>query len=122
MIFPLFFESQFGQACFRESVLGITFDFISSLIGEYFNFLQQKKVYEVFDYLFNQKLNLFASKAHKFGKKQFGLIHDKFSEGVGNSMERVLINSLFQNKEKEEGESENLKNYLEGSRVNYIVF
>jgi hypothetical protein len=80
--------------------------------------LQQKKVYEVFDYIFNQKLNLFASKAHKFGKKQFGLIHDKFSEEVGNTMERILFNSILKNKNKVKNDVELLKNLLEGSKNN----
>jgi lantibiotic modifying enzyme len=68
---------------------------LSSFISEYFNFLQQKKVYENFESLFNQKLNLFNSKFESFGKKNFGIIHEQFTEEIGNSMERILINGIF---------------------------
>ena len=121
MVFPLHFESNFGVNSFRESGVGLTLDFVSSFISEYFNFLQQKKVYEAFDYIFNQKLNLFASKAHKFGKKNFGLIHEKFSEEVGNSMERILFNSLFKKEGHCEAEHRLLKNFLEGSNLQVFL-
>ena len=113
----MYYETYFKDECLRESILGITFDYLSSFISNYFNFLQQKKVYETFNYIFNEKLNILINKNQKFGKKHYGLIHDGYSEEVGNSMERVLLNSIFKKGKQNKEEHDLLKSYLEGSNI-----
>lgn len=78
-------------------VLELTFDFLASFISNFFTFLQQKKVFDVFDFLFNQKLRLLPDPALKFGKHNFGLFKDGFSTSIKLLFEQILTSSLLGN-------------------------
>lgn len=93
----------------EESILQLTFDYVSSFIVEYFNFLNQQKLFDTFDQLFNEKLGLIGSENAKFSKANFGLIRNKFTEEVGCSMENILIESL-RNEKREETHSKTIVN------------
>jgi hypothetical protein len=90
----------------------MTFDFLSSFISSYFTFLQQKKVYEVFDYVFNQKLKLFSDSEKKFGKNNYNLLNTHFTKNIACILEDLFINSITNNSKKLESNKKKLVNEI----------
>ena len=57
-------------------------------------------MFDVFDFVFNQKLSLFESSDVKFGKNNFNLLQSNFTKDISYILEDLLINSIRNNFKK----------------------
>ena len=94
------------------NLLAVTLDFLSTFIANHITFLQQKKVSDVFDYLFFKKLKLSKKYETSFSKKKLGLLPLAFSNDIQKIMESLLVNDIFGKKEKSITEQLNLKEMI----------
>lgn len=70
-------------------------DFLASFFSSLCTFLQQKKAFEAFDFIFGQKLGLLPEARGKFGRHGFGLFGASFSKPGRLVLEQLLTCALL---------------------------